>query len=220
MAKQHQLLQVGQRNTESESEGANGAAESDPSNTENNNLEDDQSLRVFSPSSSTPVPTVAVAGEESRSSSRASSRRPRTVGGFIADDSDEEDQATPAPASLQVPATQNRTISPSPLQNSVTSTDTGVPGDSTSVLGSVIAPPVTSTGVSPIVQAPTGAQAAAAAVPLSVTKARLPHDKVGILEDRIVSFALIYSSDFNPEMTLMNDRRSPIRKEISLRGRN
>jgi cleavage stimulation factor subunit 3 len=172
-------LQAGQ-DMMSENDGANGTegkvsiTEEDNNHQEEQKVEDDQSLRVISPSS-TSVPAVAVAEDESRASSVASSRRPRTVGGFLADDSDDEDQT--ASTSLQVPPTQNRILSPSPLQNSIA--PAGSNGDSTT--GVVNAPPVTSTGTSSHVQASPLAVTAAA------PKARLPHDKVGILEDRIVS---------------------------------
>jgi len=140
-----------------ENDGANSVVEgsTEDNNHEEQKVEDAQSTRVISPSS---VPTVTVAGEESRSSSIASSRKPKIVGGFLADDSDEEGQAP----------------TPSPLRNSVAPAENGTNGDSTT--GAVIAPSVTS--ASSNVQAPPTA---------SAPKARLPHDKVGILEDRIVS---------------------------------
>ena len=124
-----------------------------PSNTEDNieqdkkqTVADDEVLRAFSPSGSgavsdddgddydpssvTPLPAAVIASEEqSRSSSRASSRKPKTVGGFLADDSDEEESDSSSSVQISTglqpagPNTLNRTISPSPLQVSVTPYD-------------------------------------------------------------------------------------------------
>src|SRR4051794_2227945 len=130
------LLKAGQENIW-ENDGANEAVESEqPSNTEDNNEEkpvaDDQVQRVLSPNGSGAVPdtlTVPIADDEqSRSSSRASTRRPRVIGGFLADDSDEEDASTPTKEganALQVSENPNRKISPSPLQNITNSEETG-----------------------------------------------------------------------------------------------
>ena len=177
------LLKAGQENLW-ENDGANGVEESEqPSNTEDINEEekqtvaDDQFQRAISPSGSGAVPdtlAVPIAGEEqSRSSSRASSRKPRVIGGFLADDSDEEQESTPAQAganNLQVAETPNRTISPSPLQNVTNSETTGtVPASALPVNMQTSVPVPSSTAVQ--------------SVPLP--KARLPNDRVGILEDRI-----------------------------------
>jgi len=215
----HQL-QAGQESVAWEDDGANGAAEGElPSNTEHNEQEvkkdsvpDDQVLRALSPSAAVAVsdgdydpssvnslPTISIAGrEESRSSSRASTRKTKTVGGFIADDSDEEyDASTPIQIStgLLHPAsnTPNRTISPSPLQNSVTQQDLQSSrnrddsrlGAHPSITVSVN-PSVAGTSSVPV---PTrvlmSAAPPASAENLSAPKARLPHDRTGILEDRI-----------------------------------
>jgi cleavage stimulation factor subunit 3 len=194
----HQL-QAGQESFAWGSDGTNGAPENEqPSITEDNNeqdkketVADDQVQRALSPSgpgavSDTTLLAVPIAGEEqSRSSSRASTRVPRVVGGFIADDSDEEDASTPHDGStgLQVPSsnTPNRTISPSPLQSVTNSETTGAfPASALSVNSSVPPPvhPATQTSVPP----PSINQAA---VQNAVPKARLPHDRLGILEDRI-----------------------------------
>lgn len=154
----------------------------------------------YDPSSVTSLPAITVAGQEdSRSSSRASARKPKTVGGFIADDSDEEyDASTPVqvPGGLQVAANQsqtsNRAMSPSPLQTSVTQQDLQSEptnqGDSEAAPSSFALPVNSSTAGAPPVPAP-AAQVSNSTVPptqiASVAKARLPHDKTGILEDRI-----------------------------------
>ncbi|KAF8860681.1 hypothetical protein BDZ45DRAFT_587955 [Acephala macrosclerotiorum] len=213
-------LQAGQDNGAWENGTTEATEGESSSNTENikqeevkrENVADDQVLRALSPSgvgtvsdggdydpsSVTSLPAITIAGQEgSRSSSRASARKPRTVGGFIADDSDEEyDTSTPVQASagLQAPASQtlNRAISPSPLQTSVSQQDLQSQptnqGDSEAAQSSYALPVNPSAARVPSVQAP-AAQVLNSAVPptqgASVAKARLPHDKTGILEDRI-----------------------------------
>ncbi|KUJ10730.1 Suf-domain-containing protein [Mollisia scopiformis] len=216
----HQMQQAGQDGGAWKNDDATGAAEGEsPSNTENNKQEevkreivaDDQVLRALSPSgagavssggddydpsSVTSLPAITIAGQEdSRSSSRASARKPKTVGGFIADDSDEEyDASTPIQAGLQIPTgqTSNRAMSPSPLQTSVSQQDLQSEptnqGDSEAAQSSYALPVNSSTVGVPSVPTPT-AQVPNSTVPpiqvSSVAKARLPHDKTGILEDRI-----------------------------------
>lgn len=193
----HQL-QAGQESFAWGSDGINGAPENEqPSITEDNNedkketVADDQVQRALSTSgpgavSDTPLLAVPIAGEEqSRSSSRASTRVPRVVGGFIADDSDEEDASTPHDGltGLQVPSsnTPNRTISPSPLQSVTNSETTGAfPASALSVNSSV--PPSLQPATQTSVPLPSINQAA---VQNAVPKARLPHDRLGILEDKI-----------------------------------
>lgn len=214
-------MQAGQENMAWGEEGANGVAEDElPSNTEHNNQEvkqeavaDDQVLRALSPSgagavdddgdydpsSVTSLPAaVAIAGEDtSRSSSRASNRKRKTVGGFLADDSDEESNASasgqPSTSLLQPPASNVLKRTPSPLHSSVSQQEVqGTPenqGDSTAVPQSShpVSVNSSSTGL-PSVQAPaaqvlTPAGTAAQGVP--VPKARLANDTVGILEDKI-----------------------------------
>jgi len=198
------LLRQLQSGQENEGWVNNGMREEDgeASNTEDKNqeekkhtVEDAQVLRAISPSDSTtavsdggsydpssilplPVPAVTVAGDEqSRSSSRASSRRPRVVGGFLADDSDEEEEnSTPGPSGLQIAGSvpANRTISPSPLQTSITQQDIASPAEQGNLTTNVSAPIASSVTVP------------ASSLPaVNVPKARLPHDKIGILEDRI-----------------------------------
>jgi cleavage stimulation factor subunit 3 len=190
-------LQAGQESGTWEDDGTNGAVEGEqPSFTEDNEQDkketvaDDQVQRALSPSGSgvvtgggdlsSVIPAVKIAGEEeSRSSSRASARpRPRVVGGFIADDSDEETDDS----SLQVAANPNRTLSPSPLASSITQQEVqSVTNNGTGSFPSN-ALPVISSGAAPAsVQT---AQAPALSTAL-IAKARLPHDTMGILEDRI-----------------------------------
>lgn len=213
-------MQAGQDSEAWGEDGANGVAEGElPSNTEHNNQEvkkeavaDDQVLRALSPSgasgvsdggeydpsSVTSLPAVAIAGEEgSRSSSRASnSRKRKTVGGFIADESDEEtDNSTPGQASnsLYPPASNIPKRAPSPLQTSVSQQDLqGTPenqGDSTAVSNSshTLSVNPSSAGL-PSVQAPATqvlTSAGTSAQGVSAPKARLPNDRTGILEDKI-----------------------------------
>jgi cleavage stimulation factor subunit 3 len=189
--------------------GAHGAADGElPSTTENinkqekkENVADDQVLRALSPSASgavsgggdPSVPAVMILGQgDSRSSSRASARKPKTVGGFIADDSDEEyDAATPEiTTSLQPSAsnTPNRAVAPSPLQNSVSQGDLKRENQNNPTLGvstsNTLSVNPSIGGVTPSVQTSLQVLTSTAPVP-SVPKARLPHDKVGIMEDRI-----------------------------------
>jgi cleavage stimulation factor subunit 3 len=212
-------MQAGQDSVAWESDGANGDAEGElPSNTEHNNhqvkkeaVADDQVLRALSPSgagavsdggeydpsSVTSLPAVAIAGEDgSRSSSRASTRKRKTVGGFIADDSDEETDSSAGQAStslLQPPTSNVPKRAPSPLQTSVTQQDLqGTPenqGDSTAVPQSshTLSVNPSSAGL-PSVQAPATqvlTSAGTSAQGFSVPKARLPNDRTGILEDKI-----------------------------------
>ncbi|KAG9244118.1 hypothetical protein BJ878DRAFT_507732 [Calycina marina] len=172
-------------------------ADGEPSNTEDMNeedrkqtVEDTQVLRAISPSDSTTavsdggsydptsisslaVPAVKAAiEEESRSSSRASSRRPRTVGGFLAD-SDDEDASTPISSGLQAAGSvpHKRSASPSPLQTSVAVESLPAQGNSNTTTPA----PTASSVTVPALSVPA----------VTVPKARLPHDKIGILEDRI-----------------------------------
>ncbi len=214
----HQM-QAGQDSVAWNDEGTNEAAEGELlSNTEHTNdqevkrenVADDQVLRALSPSGSgvasdggdydpasvSSLPAITLAGQaESRSSSRGSTRKPKTVGGFIADDSDEEyDASTPVQQAggLQPSANApNRAISHSPLQNSVTLQDLPTTpknqGDSKAAQSSYTLPVNSSvTGVAslpaPIAQVLTSA---APAQGVSLPKARLPHDRIGLLEDRI-----------------------------------
>lgn len=213
-------LQAGQDSVAWENDGANGVAESElPSNTEHNIQEvkqeavaDDQVLRALSPTSAgavsddgeydpssvTSLPAIAIAGEEgSRSSSRASTRKRKTVGGFIADDSDEEtDASTSGQASnslLQPPTSSLPKRVPSPLQTSVSQQELqGTPenqGDSTAVPTSshTVSVNSSSTGL-PSAQTPATqvlTSAGAAVQGISIPKARLPNDRTGILEDKI-----------------------------------
>ncbi|KAI9052607.1 hypothetical protein LZ554_003950 [Drepanopeziza brunnea f. sp. 'monogermtubi'] len=213
----HQM-QAGQESVAWDDEGAIGVATGDlPSNTEHTNdqevkrenVADDQVLRALSPSASgvasdggdydpasiSILPAISIATEGgSRSSSRGSTRKPKTVGGFIADDSDEEYDAATA---VQVGALQaaanphNRAISPSPLQNSVNSQDLPTnpenQGDSTAAQSSTTLPVNSNhTGRASVpVQTAQVLTSAAPAQVVSLPKARLPHDRIGILEDRI-----------------------------------
>lgn len=190
--------------------GANGVADGEqPSNTEiikqekKETVADDQVLRALPSSASVAVPgggddpsllsvpAVTVSGQESRSSSRASTRKPKTIGGFIADDSEEEyDAATPEITTSLQPSASNtptRNIAPSPLQNSVSQEAMKATSQNDSSAGATshtlsVNPSIG--GVTPGVQ--TSSQVLTSAAPVaSAPKARLPHDKAGILEDRI-----------------------------------
>jgi cleavage stimulation factor subunit 3 len=228
----HQM-QAGQENLGWGDDGGDQVTEGDPSNTEHNNetvkrenVADDQVLRALSPSgagvsdggdydpsSVTPFPAVTLAVQnDSRSSSRASSRKPKTVGGFIAEDSDEEDDAsTPdqTSGSLQLPTsnTPSRAISPSPLQNFVTQEDLHPPenqGDSrVDGQASYSLPVNPSVAGLPSMPAP-ATQVLTSAAPAQ-PKARLPHDKMGILEDRIKEDP---RGDLDAWLSLISEHRS------------
>ncbi|CZS92531.1 related to mRNA 3'-end-processing protein rna-14 [Rhynchosporium graminicola] len=220
----HQM-QAGQDSIAWEDEGANGAAEGElPSNTEHTNeqevkrenVADDQVLRALSPSGSaeesddeeydpaslSSLPAITVAGQdESRPSSTNSTRKPKTVGGFIADDSDEEydadaDAATPVqPVEGLQPAAANnstRALSPSPLHNSVTPQElqtASVNQDDLEAAQTSFKLPVNNIASGAPTSVPTSSsQALTSAAPTqdgSLPKARLPHDRIGLLEDRV-----------------------------------
>ncbi|KAF4636155.1 hypothetical protein G7Y89_g1934 [Cudoniella acicularis] len=211
----HQL-QAGQDSVAWEEENTNGVAEGElPTNTEHKEqkevVADDQVLRALSPSgatavsdggeydpsSATPLPAIAIAGEEvSRSSSRASTRKRKTVGGFIADDSDEDVDISTAQNTtrlLQPPASSTPKRTPSPLQASVSQQDlqgtSENQGDSSSAKPSSHSLPMNSSSAGmPSVQASSGqllTSAGRSDQGVSVPKARLPNDRTGILEDRI-----------------------------------
>jgi cleavage stimulation factor subunit 3 len=200
-----------------------------PSNTENSdqqvkeeNFSDDQDLRALSPSvsgvspdddtydplSPPPVPAAVLntAQIDSRSSSRASARRPRAIGGFLADDSDEDDLELPTNISQSTSSTNvhlqpqtgdgaGRAVSRSPLHISSTPQEP----NSAQVINAPVTVPVASVAATTalnrgdqhaiqnvsIQESTPMSSAANAAAGLNVPKARLPLDRVGILEDRI-----------------------------------
>jgi cleavage stimulation factor subunit 3 len=225
----HQM-QAGQENM-AWGDGAEGHEEGIlPSNTENSdqqvkeeNFSDDQDLRALSPSvtggvspdddtydplSPPPVPAAVftTAQIDSRSSSRASARRPRTIGGFLADDSDEDDLDPPSNLSHTVSSTNvhlqahtgdglGRAVSRSPLHIS----STPQAQNSTEVINAPVTVPVASAAATAslnrvdqqaiknvsIQESTPLSSSVNAAAGLNVPKARLPLDRVGILEDRI-----------------------------------
>jgi cleavage stimulation factor subunit 3 len=188
--------------------GATNTENSDqPVQEEEKDFSDDQVLRALSPSdalsdgeeynpeSANPVPshtTTSLAG--TGPPSRASpARKPKTIGAFLADDSDDEDDveiATSKSTALLQPPTSGptRSVSRSPLHLEAVPQDsaaqTPVPIlETPSALGDG---EQTSAGISN--QASTSNAAATVTAPIagtSLPKARLPHDRVGILEDRI-----------------------------------
>jgi cleavage stimulation factor subunit 3 len=224
----HQM-QAGQENM-AWGDGAEGHEEGIlPSNTENSdqqvkeeNFSDDQDLRALSPSvtgvspdddtydplSPPPVPAAVftAAQIDSRSSSRASARRPRTIGGFLADDSDEDDLDPPSNLSHSASSTNvhlqaqtgeglGRAVSRSPLHIS----STPQAQNSTEVINAPVTVPVASAAATAsldrvdqhaiknvsIQESTPLSSSVNAAAGLNVPKARLPLDRVGILEDRI-----------------------------------
>lgn len=197
------------------------------SNTENSdqevkeeNFSDVQALSAFSPSNTgaspdddgydplsplpPPAPILIPAAQDSRSSSRASARQPRIIGGFLAEDSDEEDPATPTDPPQSTSTTSQAMLHPptgegaarpvlrSPLHMSSTSQQQNPESvQDTSVLAPVAAneaspDPVnqrTAQNISLPKRTPQTSSLSSAAI--NLPKARLPHDTVGILEDRI-----------------------------------
>lgn len=198
------------------------------SNTENSDQQvkdekfaDDQDLRALSPSVSdvspdgdsydppSPPPLASpnlIPGRlDSRPSSGASARKPRTIGGFLADDSDEDDSLPPTSAPSATSLTSKPLLQPlsgdapvHPLSTSqllVSSTTHERPeDDQNSSITVPVATDSSSTNAhgdhstpknSPVQKsAAISSSVTAAAVP-TVAKARLPHDRAGILEDRI-----------------------------------
>lgn len=137
-----------------------------------------------------PSAIVTLPQDSSRSSSRASVQKPKKVGGFVADD-DEEDDVQPSSTgqengALQLPVsnTSYRTLSPSPLQKSVTQEDVKSPlgqVDQNGTLSSIASSNPSGAVSVPVQAAPVSASAITSGQP----KARLPHDTIGLLEDRI-----------------------------------
>lgn len=204
----HQM-QAGQDNVAWDDDADSAGDGERPSNTTDHSDQqpyaDNQNIRAISPSipfaipnadggdytpmSPLPSQAVSIASQVgSRPSSRASiSRRPRTVGGFIADDSDEDEHLSSVSNSyLQQPVTGagSRSISRSPLP---TVPENNVVRDQALDISTATTPLVVGSGN----VSDTAAQTKPTQKPSyhSVTtagpKARLPHDRVGILEDRI-----------------------------------
>lgn len=147
-----------------------------------------------------------VSGEaESRSSSSASARKPKTIGGFADDDSDDEEPQITI-SNLQVPPT--RSISRSPLHMSATPEAANTSSVTDSIVAAVRGTSNTDSDYNPppaqvlAQRAPDQAASVSAtstapyapitssiiderSTAVHVPKARLPHDRVGILEDRI-----------------------------------
>ncbi|OBT56818.1 hypothetical protein VE04_04371 [Pseudogymnoascus sp. 24MN13] len=188
--------------------GATNTENSDqPVKEEEKDFSDDQVLRALSPSdalsdgeeynpeSANPVPshtTTSLAG--TGPPSRASpARKPKTIGGFLADDSDDEDDveiATSKSTALLQPPTSGptRSVSRSPLHLEAVPQDsaaqTPVPTlETPNPLGDGER---TSAGASNQTSTPNASATVTAPIAgTSLPKARLPHDRVGILEDRI-----------------------------------
>jgi cleavage stimulation factor subunit 3 len=223
--------------TEGWGEGGDDQASGEESNTEHNietvkkeNVADDHILRAMSSSgaddtatadngdlrsSATPQPTISLAVPESRSSSRSSVRKPKTVGGFVADDSDEDEDEDASssishPTALQVPSANatNRALSPSPLHNSVTqeevsALDEGAGPKSGSIPSSSL--PINPSGGGAVSLPIVAAQVNSVSSGLAQPKARLPHDTLGLLEDRIKDDP---RGDLDAWMTLVSEYRS------------
>lgn len=195
---------------------------------EEKDFSDDQDLRALSPSvaqsdgeeytpqSANPVPshtTPSLAG--TGSPSRASpARKPKTIGGFLADDSDDEDDVQIATSKsnvhLQPPTSgPTRSESRSPLHLEAVSQDTEAQtpvslletrntlgsGEQTS-LNTAVSNQTSTHHASATLTTPT--------IGTSLPKARLPHDRVGILEDRIKEDP---RGDLDAWLTLITEHR-------------
>jgi len=198
-------------------DGTDGGADGElPSNTEHSdedlkeeNYADDQVLHAVSPSVTgvsvdnglvdtvfTPLPAAVTAASQidSRSSSRASARKSKTMGGFVADSSDSEEETpasnSPSAGLLHPPNADgpSRSFSRSPLQQSST---IGIPSVARSIMGASTdyASPINAGDNGDIRSQTTSTQPTLPVAPPPTgvigLKARLPHDKVGIFEDRI-----------------------------------
>lgn len=190
----HQM-QAGQDN-EPWGEDAEEVVENElPEDTENSDeqvktesIADDQALRAVSPSitgvlvddgapttlTSLPPAVMALAGsqQQSRSSSRASVRKPKTIAGFVDDDSESDSEGNAVPL-LHVPATSVTPLPISTPQNgsaAQTPVSNELPGISSENKVQVYSSTM----------APNGGPTTAL-----LPKARLPQDIAGILEDRI-----------------------------------
>lgn len=214
----HQL-QAGQEEVawDDGADGAVGAIERElPSNTEpsdekvkkEENYADNQTLRAFSPSvfgvladggaydNLPQAPSMTAVATDSRPPSTSTAPKPKTMGGFVADDSDTDDEpsAVKSEELLQPPATGTPNSSAqSPLSVSVVSQNGGmVDSSGPSASATNIATATVSLSNNPgdsdgygIAPLPTAPPVTALTTGASVPKARLPHDRAGILEDRI-----------------------------------
>lgn len=164
----------------------------------------------YDPSSIPTIPAItAIEQVESRPSSQASSRKPKTVGGFIADDSDEEYEATLQPVSL--PELQPLSNIPNQMKMQPQSMDSqqGLQGSSNIQIEAKsdklsINNNANTTGNSSSLTNSAPATVAAQAS-VSVPKARLPNDRTGILEDRIKEDI---RGDIDAWITLIKEHRS------------
>lgn len=202
-------MQAGQEQWNDEAEGV--AEEAEPLNTEDSEKQEQETTAdedhgapsVPSPTANgamsamsgvqNPVISAINSNPESRASSRASNlaTKPKTVGGFIADDSDEEEEkVTPISASIGVqPISTSDSVSQFPLQQPSNGSDTGAV-DTQDHNNTNIASTIPNVGAvsENVAQSSESAQAPPAnTAPLSSStqKARLPHDVAGKLEDRI-----------------------------------
>lgn len=164
----------------------------------------------YDPSS---IPTITPIAEinqtEPRPSSQASNRKPKTVGGFIADDSDEEYEAALPSIPLnelqpssnmpnQLELQHQNKAPPQAIQGSSKSRSEKKPEKLPMNISSNTAGSSSLTGNSTPVTA-------AAQSGLSVPKARLPNDRTGILEDRIKEDN---RGDIDAWITLIKEHRS------------
>jgi cleavage stimulation factor subunit 3 len=193
-----------------------------PSHTENSDLQEEENFPdaqahrassppsvvnpdddTYYPMSPQPVPAVVLntSAEDSRASSRASASQPRTIGGFLADDSDDDDDSA-QPDGLTKPLPRSPLHNSSTAQHQVSQSDRAV---GTTPLPAATVPSVFESVDTPASQtsAPHSApQLSSVAAPMS--KARLPHDIVGLLEDRIQGDP---RGDLEAWLSLINEHR-------------
>ncbi|RKF63290.1 mRNA 3'-end-processing protein rna14 [Erysiphe neolycopersici] len=164
----------------------------------------------YDPSSIPTIPAItAIEQAESRPSSQASSRKPKTVGGFIADDSDEEYEAAlpevplaePQPLlnisdqlKMQYQSMDSQQIPQGSSNINIETKPDNLPKNHNSNIA----------GNSPSLPNSATVTAAAQAC-VSVPKARLPNDRTGILEDRIKEDK---RGDIDAWITLIKEHRS------------
>ncbi|POS84922.1 hypothetical protein EPUL_003511, partial [Erysiphe pulchra] len=164
----------------------------------------------YDPSSIPTLPAIAAIEQaESRPSSQASSRKPKTIGGFIADDSDEEYEAALPVVSSTEPQPVSNLPNQLKMQHQSTDSQQSLQGSSNiqiEIKSEKSPSNNNSNTIGNSLSLANSMPATAASQPcVSVPKARLPNDRTGILEDRIKEDK---RGDIDAWITLIKEHRS------------
>lgn len=149
-----------------------------------------------------PPPVVDSLTGSRNSTPNSTKGRPKKVGGFLADTDDEDEvESKPTTTSLQPPAT--RTMSKSPLHLEATPVQVDASTGVTGATDNAPSAPNARKSQSPSITR--GSVQPEAAQQTTQPKARLPHDKIGILEDRIAEDP---RGDIDAWMALIHEHES------------